>query len=115
MQVACPKCERLLDYSGDRPRLCAYCGQSLGDSSDAEMLATLKSNLTFPPIRNPILAEFGRRSNRMHRTSAMAIAGAVVEGTPSQGFRDAWEFVDWAEKSRPDLDLRHVSRKGMGN
>ena len=29
-RVTCGKCSRELEYSGDRPHFCAYCGQSLG-------------------------------------------------------------------------------------
>ena len=38
MQVSCPHCSRVLDFSGDRPVFCAYCGQPL--ASDPRMLAT---------------------------------------------------------------------------
>ena len=31
MQLICAKCNRTLDFSGDRPSFCAYCGQSLGE------------------------------------------------------------------------------------
>jgi hypothetical protein len=30
MQLICAKCKRTLEYSGDRPSFCAYCGQALG-------------------------------------------------------------------------------------
>src|SRR5947208_4273975 len=29
MQLACSHCKRLLDYSGERPLFCAFCGGSL--------------------------------------------------------------------------------------
>ncbi len=29
MQIDCPRCRRVLEYSGDRPSFCAYCGSSL--------------------------------------------------------------------------------------
>jgi tRNA A-37 threonylcarbamoyl transferase component Bud32 len=32
MQLACPKCTRVLEYSGERPSFCAYCGQALADT-----------------------------------------------------------------------------------
>lgn len=31
MKVSCPSCSRVLEYSGDRPVFCAYCGQPLAD------------------------------------------------------------------------------------
>ena len=44
MQVWCPQCRRVLDFSGDRPLFCAYCGQPLGsvgsEGSDPKLLAT---------------------------------------------------------------------------
>lgn len=41
MQVACPRCGRVLEYSGDRPHYCAYCGQPLpGDAPGSALLAT---------------------------------------------------------------------------
>lgn len=33
MQVLCDRCNRTLEYSGDRPSFCAYCGQSLDATS----------------------------------------------------------------------------------
>src|SRR5437870_12571858 len=32
MQVICGKCSKVLEYSGDRPSFCAYCGQALIDT-----------------------------------------------------------------------------------
>ncbi len=32
MQVICGKCQRALDYSGQRPMFCSFCGNALGDS-----------------------------------------------------------------------------------
>ena len=29
MQLVCGKCQRVLDFAGERPSFCAYCGQSL--------------------------------------------------------------------------------------
>ncbi|HMF19168.1 MAG TPA: serine/threonine-protein kinase, partial [Gemmataceae bacterium] len=33
MQVVCSKCGKVLEYSGDCPLFCAYCGQALTDTS----------------------------------------------------------------------------------
>ena len=54
MQVSCPRCSRMLDYSGERPSFCAYCGQPLGSDagldtkdSDARLLATAEYDAGF--------------------------------------------------------------------
>jgi hypothetical protein len=31
MTLSCPRCTRVLEFSGERPSFCAYCGQPLGD------------------------------------------------------------------------------------
>lgn len=33
MSLVCPRCSRTLEFSGDRPSYCAYCGQRLSDPS----------------------------------------------------------------------------------
>src|SRR5579864_8946377 len=33
MQVVCSKCSKVLEYSGDCPSFCAYCGHALADLS----------------------------------------------------------------------------------
>src|SRR6266446_2529656 len=30
-QLICKKCSRVLEFSGDRPSFCSFCGSSLGD------------------------------------------------------------------------------------
>jgi hypothetical protein len=58
MQLACPACGRTLEYSGDRPSFCAYCGRALASPppdeaatvpprADAEA-ATLAPHATTP-------------------------------------------------------------------
>jgi len=42
MQVSCPHCSRVLEYSGDPPVFCAYCGQPLaGAGSDPRLAGTV--------------------------------------------------------------------------
>src|SRR5438445_1978191 len=41
MQVVCVKCNHVLEYSGERPSFCAYCGQSLGPAPKLETTAAL--------------------------------------------------------------------------
>src|SRR5262245_50653017 len=35
MQLVCPHCNRTLDFAGERPSFCAYCGQPLDRPSPA--------------------------------------------------------------------------------
>lgn len=41
MQVACPHCSRVLEFTGDAPSFCAYCGKTLGAAatSTADQIA----------------------------------------------------------------------------
>src|SRR5215469_1250117 len=32
MQLICPRCHRALEFSGDRPSFCGYCGSALADT-----------------------------------------------------------------------------------
>jgi uncharacterized RDD family membrane protein YckC len=55
MSLTCPKCARVLEYSGDAPSFCSYCGQALAQSSEvatAEFMPTSESAaeaVTLPP------------------------------------------------------------------
>lgn len=40
MQITCGHCSRALEYSGDQPRFCAYCGKALQGVSDVTALFT---------------------------------------------------------------------------
>jgi hypothetical protein len=80
---------------------------------ESELMSLLKSHGTILPIRKAILAEFGRRSCRTQAPS-WAVGGAVAFFSPSPAFNDVWEFVDWAEKNRPDLDLKSRPNKWLG-
>jgi hypothetical protein len=74
--------------------------------SEEELLRLLRLNTAFPPIRVPLLSEFGLRSKRLNTPGACAVAGvAAPEVTPSPAFPNVWEFMDWAENARPNLDL----------
>jgi hypothetical protein len=39
MQIACPLCAKTLEYTGEPPRFCAYCGQSLTIATEAPTIA----------------------------------------------------------------------------
>src|SRR5438067_698815 len=38
-QISCARCSRVLEYSGDRPSFCGYCGQSLETAAGSETMA----------------------------------------------------------------------------
>jgi eukaryotic-like serine/threonine-protein kinase len=40
MSLICPRCSRSLEFSGDRPMFCAYCGQALSGSTPADSSAS---------------------------------------------------------------------------
>src|SRR4051794_6005546 len=56
-QVSCARCFRVLDYSGDRPSFCGYCGQSLGGPSATETVALTPASAS-PPARGDQTIDF---------------------------------------------------------
>src|SRR5262245_38714103 len=68
MQVLCNKCKRTLDYSGERPMFCSFCGNQLGDSKsntpsshdpDAPTVAPSTMPGATPPSKRPAPAAVG--------------------------------------------------------
>ena len=61
--VSCSKCSRVLEYGGDRPLFCAYCGQSLATPSPEETTGgwtgpTVAVGPTTPPGRGQETVDF---------------------------------------------------------
>ncbi len=92
MQTDCPQCRRVLEYSGDRPSFCAYCGSPLpaadravdapplaGDAAraDTDLDAT-------GPMPSPLLA-----ATVEYRSTRPAAGAAGVEEFPDRiaGYR----------------------------
>src|SRR5262245_45262119 len=50
MIVTCPHCSRTMNFSGEAPRFCSYCGQSLAKS--AMPRASLSQAETLAPLPN---------------------------------------------------------------
>src|SRR5689334_8335638 len=46
MSLICPRCSRALEFSGERPSFCAYCGQPLSDPRQAETTPYDRGDLT---------------------------------------------------------------------
>jgi eukaryotic-like serine/threonine-protein kinase len=54
MLVTCPLCSRSLDFSGEPPRFCSYCGQPLGQSASVAVpLVSLSEAPTLAPTPRP--------------------------------------------------------------
>ncbi len=61
--VSCSKCSRVLEYGGDRPLFCAYCGQSLGtpspdETTDGRTVPMTAAQPTPPPGRGEETVDF---------------------------------------------------------
>src|SRR4051794_33512590 len=48
MQLACPSCARTLEFSGERPRFCGFCGRSLAPTTPAAETPVTEER-TLPP------------------------------------------------------------------
>jgi hypothetical protein len=53
MQVTCPHCSRSLDYSGEPPSFCAYCGHSLPGKNGVATVESPVEAATLPPNDTP--------------------------------------------------------------
>ncbi len=81
MQVVCAKCHRALDYSGQCPSFCAYCGQALSEStlqtpSASDPEAATQAPLSTAQARQAPAAVGGYRIGRELGSGGM---GAVYE------------------------------------
>ncbi len=77
-QVACPKCLRVLDYSGDRPRFCAYCGNALGDDSDPRLLVTASFDSDASPLAIETLFDPDADARREAGGDPTRVAGYTI-------------------------------------
>jgi Protein kinase domain len=82
---------------------------------DADLLHLIKTYGRIRTLRLTVLAEFGRRANS-ERTRSAALFGGVlaVPTSASLEFESVWKFVEWAEKSRPELDLESRPSQSAG-
>ncbi len=109
MQVSCPRCNRVLDFSGDRPSFCAYCGQPLESDAGLNLNAPSKDS----DARLLITAEYDAGLN-----SPMPLLGGN-QATEAGVGRARTGFGDWSE-AMPDRVatyklIRLLGRGGMGS
>ncbi|HQR07053.1 MAG TPA: protein kinase [Gemmatales bacterium] len=97
MQVSCEVCERRLEYSGDRPSFCAYCGKPLGTThlartdsyQQGEPSDTTSATQLPPPNRIISFAGMG-----VHRTPDQIGGYKIVRQIGSGGMGTVFEAED---------------------
>lgn len=108
MQIICSKCSRTLDYSGDRPSFCSFCGNPLGDSKssakahdpDAPTVAPSTISVAAAPREAAPAALGGYRIGRELGAGGM---GAVYEAEESDsGRRVALKLIGAMFVGSPD-------------
>src|SRR5262249_38526494 len=61
MQLACPSCTRTLEFSGERPRFCGFCGKSLAPTTPAAEAPDLEDRTQPPPLEAETLIQPAER------------------------------------------------------
>jgi hypothetical protein len=98
--------------SADRPPHFERLAYALTERvSDTDRLTQLRAHGLLAPVRSAALAAFGRQSDYALYPGVAVLAGSAgVSILPPPAFADVWEFVDWAETKRPELDLKSRPR-----
>lgn len=116
MQVICQKCKRTLDFSGDRPMFCSFCGSPLGDSKsntpgnydpDAATLAPSTMPGASAPPAPPAPATLG--GYRLRGELGAGGMGTVYEAEEmNSGRRVALKLISGAFAGSPDAVERFI-------
>ena len=103
MQIDCPRCRRVLEYSGERPSFCAYCGSPLVETDR-------------PVDTLPLATDAAKADTDLDETGAMPSPSSseTVEyrsSRPTAGTRGVDEFPDRIAGYRL---VRRLGSGGMG-
>ncbi|WP_165225753.1 protein kinase domain-containing protein [Aquisphaera insulae] len=113
MQIECPRCGKVLAYTGDRPSFCAYCGVPLPAESVeiADPVRAAQAVSPVPPAARPSAEQETDPDSTRVQSARFVGETVVLEGSPSG--------VDAASESFPERIagyrlIRKLGSGGMG-
>ncbi len=117
MQIVCTKCRRTLDYSGDRPVFCSYCGSPLEAAApenhdpDAPTVAPSTMPGAPAPAQPPAPTAIG--GFKLYRELGSGGMGTVFEAQENgSGRRVALKLISTAFAASPDA-VERFRQEGM--